>query len=66
MNFKYKYEDVQWDTISSDTVEKIKALQACWKSTEEKQPELHKKLVAELYAPALLKLAEFCSIVKIS
>lgn len=61
-----KYEDVAWDSILFETAEKIRALQGCWKATEKEKPELHKKFVADLYQPALIKLAEFCSIVKIS
>ena len=68
MGIKYKIEvdgsKFEWDKIKSVVLEKIEALRLVW-SHDGGNPELHKKLVEELYFPALKQLMIFCDCIKI-
>ena len=65
MDYQTKYEKINWDQTILDVNERFNALKVCWHETETRQPELHKKLVRDLYMPALECLARFVTSVKI-
>ena len=54
-----------WARIRADVGMKLGWLEAAWKGTErDSPPELHAKLVADLYRPALNCLARFCACIQ--
>lgn len=61
-----EYDLIKWDETLMDVVEKFNALRACWEASEKNAPpETHKKLVRDLYLPAITLLARFCVTVKL-
>lgn len=59
-------DEPNWDQLLSDVTLRIALLRACWKGTTKDEPELHKKVVEDLYIPALSLLAQFCAAVEVA
>jgi hypothetical protein len=54
-------DNIEWDKILQEVQTKLNYLRLVWKISERDcNPELHRKMVEDLYVPALEKLAEFC------
>ena len=61
-----QYDKIDWDGLMADVLESFVCLRAAWKGTEKQNPpELHKKLVEDLYMPAIWHLAAFCAVVHV-
>jgi hypothetical protein len=54
-----------WNQLAADVNEGIATLRACWMRTATDTPNLHKRLVRDLYVPTLRLLSDFCAAVEI-
>jgi hypothetical protein len=58
---------VDWDGLERDTMRALHMLRVVWEySQREQPPELHRKMVADLYVPIIEQLAAFIASVKVS
>jgi hypothetical protein len=49
----------------ADVNEGIATLRVCWTRTATDTPELHKRLVRDIYVPTLRLLSDFCAAVEV-
>jgi hypothetical protein len=53
--------EIQWDAIVKNVHTRVALLRAAWRASETTvAPELHRKMVEDIYLPCLAMLAEFC------
>jgi hypothetical protein len=52
-----------WNQLAADVNEGIATLRVCWTRTATDTPNLHKRLVRDLYMPTLRLLSDFCAAV---
>jgi hypothetical protein len=54
-------DEIQWDAIVKNVHTRVALLRAAWRASETTvAPELHRKMVEDIYLPCLAMLAEFC------
>jgi hypothetical protein len=54
-----------WDGLIADVEERFTYLRLAWEASEKSDIELHKKMVDDLYLPALRHLAAFCASIEV-
>jgi hypothetical protein len=54
----------EWDAVREEVLRKLKLLQLAWEETKTVDAELHRKMVQDIYQPALRLLAEFCACIQ--
>jgi len=66
MKLETRADKINWAGLLADTRAALEALRLAWTASERDcSPELHEKLVRDLYAPALKQLAAFCLCIEI-
>lgn len=66
MSIETKSAAIDWAGIEKDTVQSLHLLHlACEASEKDASPEVHAKMVMDLYRPILVKLADFCASIKV-
>jgi len=63
--YETQYHKIDWDGMMRDVQERYAYLRIAWRETEKEDQALHKKIVEDLYAPALRHLAAFCASVQV-
>lgn len=62
MSNQTRYDAIDWLGIAADVQTKLTFLRAAWQTSEKDcPPDLHRKMVEDIYMPTLRLLAEFCS-----
>jgi hypothetical protein len=65
--FETQYDKVDWSNLLNEVQGKFHYLRLAWQASErEVSPELHAKMVEDLYLPAIKLLAEFCAAVEVT
>ena len=65
MKIETRYEHIDWLNVAAEVQTKLGYLRASWQSSERDcPPELHKKMVTELYFPILELLGRFCGCIQ--
>ena len=60
------YKKVNWVGLKNEFLDRMRLLQIEWQASQKQcSPQVHAKMVKDLYLPALTKLAEFCACVEI-
>ena len=58
--------DIDWDGLEQDVVSRLRLLRTAWESSERTAPpEMHARMVSDLYIPAIEALGRFCASVEI-
>ena len=58
---------VDWTGLLNDVREALECLRLCWESTErDLPPEVHAKMVHDLYVPSIKCLGAFCVSVQVT
>ena len=56
-----RHSEIDWAGAESDVVSKLGYLRMAWAASERDcSPEVHEKMVVDLYLPILELLSEFC------
>ncbi len=67
MPYETRCEQVDWTNITAEVLAKLEYLRIAWAASErEGPPELHAKLVNDLYVPTVRLLAEFCACLEVT
>jgi hypothetical protein len=63
--YETRYDEVDWDNLLAEVTKSFSYLRLAWRATErDMPPELHRKMVEDLYVPAIKLLAEFCACIE--
>ena len=65
-----KYETrgdrIDWDNLEREAIQTLRALRLAWSVSEKSLPELHAKMVYDLFVPAIETLAQFIACIEVS
>ena len=67
MTYETRCDKVDWANLKTEVLTKLEYLQISWAASERDAPsEVHKKIVEDIYAPAIRLLAEFCACLEVT
>jgi len=63
--YETRYCQVDWSNLFEEVTKSFNYLRIAWRTTErDMPPELHRKMVEDLYVPAIKLLAAFCACIE--
>jgi hypothetical protein len=63
--YQTRYDEIAWDDILADVTASLDFLRLAWRASERgASPEIHAKMVKDLYVPCLRLLAEFSACIE--
>jgi hypothetical protein len=66
VTYETRCDKVDWDNLKTEVITKLEYLRMAWAASEQGAPtELHRKIVNDLYVPAIRLLAEFCACLEV-
>ena len=67
MKYETSCAKVDWHNLKAELLTKIEYLRVSWAASErDAPPEVHNKLVENIYVPAIRLLAEFCACLEVT
>jgi hypothetical protein len=62
ITYETRCDKVDWANLKTEVLTKLEYLRISWAASErDAPPEVHKKIVEDIYVPAIRLLAEFCA-----
>jgi len=65
-NYETRGDRIDWGGIEREAIDALRALRLAWAASEKGLPEIHAKLVRDIYVPAIKVLAEFIACVEVA
>lgn len=67
IRYETQCEKVDWANLKTEVMAKLEYLRVAWAASErDMPPEVHKKIVNDIYVPAIRLLAEFCACLEVT
>jgi hypothetical protein len=67
MTYETQCDKVDWANLKTEVTAKLEYLRIAWAASErDAPPQVHKRIVEDIYVPAIRLLAEFCACLEVA